>query len=175
MALGPTGVRLDPFPAFNFLVTFVDTSKPEITALNAIQNVVLGGFSECSGLEMTLQVDEHREGGNNGTVRKFPGRVSWSNIRLRRGMTFSDELWNWHYSFVTAKGRRRDGIVLLQNEEQTPVKAWIFRAGLPVRWSGPALDAAQSRVSIEELEIAHEGLELAAPAAGLATASGVPF
>jgi phage tail-like protein len=175
MALGPTGVRLDPFPGFNFLVTFVDTSSPQVTALNAIQNSVLAGFSECGGLEMTLQVDEHREGGNNGTVLKFPARVSWSNIRLRRGVTFSDELWNWHYSYAAGKGRRRDGIILLQNEQQIPVKAWIFKAGLPVRWSGPALDAGQSRISIEELEVAHQGLELAAPAAGLATASGVPF
>jgi phage tail-like protein len=175
MALGPTGVRLDPFPAFNFLVTLVDTSSPQTTALNAIQNTVLGGFSECGGLEMTLQVDEHRQGGDNGRVLKFPGRVAWSNIRLRRGVTFSDELWNWHHAFVTGDGRRRDGIVLLQNEQQTPVKAWVFSGGLPVRWSGPALDAGQSRIAIEELEIAHQGLELAAPAAGLATASGVPF
>jgi phage tail-like protein len=175
MALGPTGVRLDPFPAFNFLVTFVDTSNPKTTGLDAIRNTPLGGFSECGGLEMTLQVDEHREGGTNGKVLKFPGRVMWSNIRLRRGMTFDEALWNWHYTFVTGEGRQRDGIVLLQNEEQIPVKAWVFRGGLPVRWSGPALDAGQSRISIEELEIAHHGLELAAPGAGLATNRGVPF
>ena len=33
-----------------------------------------------------MKIEEYNEGGNNGTVLKFPGRVSWSNITLKRGM-----------------------------------------------------------------------------------------
>ena len=32
--------------------------------------------------------------------------------------------------------------------------------GIPVKWTGPSLNASQSNVAIEALEIAHEGLEL---------------
>lgn len=128
--------------------------------MSAIQNVALGGFSECSGLEMSLDVEEYREGGANGTVRKFPTRVKWTNLRLRRGMANADDLWNWHYGFVEGKAKRRDGVVVLQNDLHVPVKVWSFTRGLPIKWTGPSLNAAQSQVAVEELEIGHEGLKL---------------
>jgi phage tail-like protein len=55
---------------------------------------------------------------------------------------------------------RRDGVVTLLDEERNVVKAWSFTRGLPVKWSGPSLNAMQSQVAFEEIEIAHEGLAL---------------
>jgi phage tail-like protein len=163
------GVRLDPLPAYNFLVTIVDSTSSIPTALQVIASAAIGGFSECSGLEMTLQVEEYRAGGVNDKVLKFPTRVNWSNLRLRRGVGLTDSLWNWHNDYVQGRGKRRDGAIILQNELHIPLKVWIFRRGLPVKWTGPALNANQNQVAIEELEIAHEGLTLAS----LGTAVGV--
>jgi phage tail-like protein len=128
--------------------------------MSAITTATQGGFSECSGLEISLDVEEYREGGNNGTVLRFPSRIKWQNLRFKRGMALSDDLWNWHYSFTQGKVQRRDGLIALQDEEHNPVKVWKFTRGLPVKWTGPTLNAAQSQVAIEELEIAHEGLTL---------------
>jgi hypothetical protein len=36
--------------------------------------------------------------------------------------------------------------------------SWTFHAGLAAKWVGPELNAMQSAVAIEALEIAHEGL-----------------
>jgi hypothetical protein len=36
----------------------------------------------------------------------------------------------------------------------------MFKRGIPMKWVGPSLNAAQSNVAIESLEIAHEGLFL---------------
>jgi hypothetical protein len=36
---------------------------------------------------------------------------------------------------------------------------WSFRRGLATKWLGPDLNASQSAVAIDGLEIAHEGLE----------------
>ena len=47
---------------------------------------------------------------------------------------------------------------VLLDERGKTVRVWRFIQGLPVRWAGPALDAGQSRVAIEEIEIAHQGL-----------------
>jgi len=160
MALGGTAIRNDPFRGYNFLVTLTDSSSSLVTVLSAIQNVALGGFSECSGLEMDLDVEEYKEGGSNGTILKFPTRVKYSNIRLHRGMTTADDLWNWHYGFVEGKGKRRDGLIVLQDDLHIPARAWSFSRGLPVKWLGPSLNATDSRVAVEELEIAHEGLKL---------------
>jgi phage tail-like protein len=79
---------------------------------------------------------------------------------LKRGIALSDDLFQWHYAFVQGNVQRRDGLIALQDEEHVPVKVWKFTRGLPVKWSGPAFNATQNQVAIEELEIAHEGLTL---------------
>jgi phage tail-like protein len=166
---------VDPVGAFNFTIALIDVSSAgrlvATIASAAAEAVVSGGFAECSGLEMSMQPEEHREGGST-TVLRFPQRMTWGNVRLRRGVTLSDDLWNWHFSFAEGRGTRRDGIVTLQNDLHIPLKAWRFKRGIPVKWTGPALNAADSRVAVEELEIAHEGLELYAPSALLARVTG---
>jgi phage tail-like protein len=140
-----------------------------------VEATVTGGFTECSGLESTMTPEEHKEGGSM-TVLRFPQRMTWSNIRLKRGVTVSDDLWNWYFAYLQGKGRRRDGIITLQNELHVPFKAWRFKRGIPVKWSGPSMNAGQSQVAVEEIEIAHEGLELYAPSAGIARATrGIAF
>src|SRR4051794_35657353 len=167
---GVTRAVLDPLTSFNFTVGLIDVTSPAravaTIATALVEATVVGGFSECSGLESSMQPEEHREGGST-TVLRFPQRVTWSNVRLRRGVTVSDDLWNWYFGFVEGRGRRRDGIITLQNDLHIPYKVWRFKRGIPVKFSGPSLNAAESRIAVEEVEIAHEGLELYAPGASL--------
>ena len=160
MATSPQGVRIDPYRAFNFLITLVDSAAAPGAALQSAQNSAVGGFSECSGLEVSMDIEEYKEGGNNASILRFPTRIKWTNLKLKRGLAVADDLWNWHYSFVQGKVLRRDGVVTLQDEQQQPVKRWSFTRGLPIKWTGPALNATSNNVAIEELEIAHEGLKL---------------
>ncbi len=156
-------IRNDPVLAYNFLVTFVDSSGGggSGSTVSAIERSALGGFSEVSGLEMSLEVEEYKEGGRNDTVLQFPSRITWSHLRLKRGVALSDDLWQWHYGFVEGRGTRRDLTVTLQGDLHEPVRVWQVRRGLPIKWTGPAMNAGQSEVAVEELEIAHEGLKLA--------------
>lgn len=161
-ALGALGVRTDPLMGHNFLISLLDTSSTWATfktaAISAVTDVALGGFSECSGLEMSLDMEEVEEGGRNGTKLKFPTRVKWQNLTLKKGVGAGTALWDWHYGFAEGQGKRRDGIIVLQNDLHIPNNIWYFRRGLPVRYSGPSLNAGQSAVAIESIEIAHEGL-----------------
>jgi phage tail-like protein len=162
MVLGDVGVRGDPVLNHNFVVSLLDTSSglalAKSIALSAVFDVALGGFSECTGIEMALDVEEYREGGLNGTVLKFPTRVTWSNITLRKGIGAGTALWDWHYGFVEGNGKRRDGLIVLLTELRLPHNIWYFRRGLPVKYTGPAMNAGQSQVAIEAIEIAHEGI-----------------
>lgn len=155
-------LRSDPLLNHNFIVSLLDTSSTMAgfgsAALSAISDVLLGGFSECSGLEMSMKVEDYNEGGNNATVLKFPGRMSWGNLTLKKGVGSSSALWDWGYGFVVGKGKRRDGLVVLLNELHVPNNIWFFRRGLPLKYSGPSLNATQSSVAIESIEIAHEGI-----------------
>ena len=112
----------------------------------------------------------------NDRLHRFPTRITPSNIVLSRGVGFGEDLWLWHQEFIEGKGKRRDGFIILQNELRIPIKIWSFSRGLPVKWSGPALNAQSSAVSIETLEIAHEQLKLVmSPGALLDDLTGAIF
>jgi len=152
--------RLDPLPAFNFYVVVIDDSSAFSTALSVAAPFVLGGFAECTGLESEMGVVDYREGGVNDRVHKFPDRFTFPNIVLSRGVGFSEDIYLWHEEFLQGEGKRRNGMILLANELRIPIKVWSFERGLPVKWSGPALNAGSSALAIERLEIAHEKLTL---------------
>lgn len=155
-------LRDDPVLNHNFVITLVDSASvlgaaPAFSPGGVLASA-LAGFSECSGLEMSMQPEEYKEGGNNATVLKFANRVTWGNLTLRRGLSSSSELWDWHYGFVEGRGKRRDGVVILLDETRAPARIWCFRRGLPIKYTAPQLNAAQNGVAIEAIEIAHEGM-----------------
>jgi phage tail-like protein len=153
--------RIDPLGAFNFCLTLVDSSGVSGTLVSAAANYQAAGFSECSGLEATVEVLEYKEGGVNGYTHKFPTRASFGNITLKHGVIpTDDDFWTWHNGFVLGSGTRRDGLIVLLDESRTPAVVWQFARGVPTKWIGPAMNATQSAVAIESLEIAHEGLFL---------------
>lgn len=154
------GLRSDPVKTYNFLVSFVDTSSSISSGSVPVESVLAAGFSEASGLEMSLEVEEYKEGGRNDMVHKLPTRVTWGNLRFKRGVALSDDLWEWLYGFAEGRGKRRDGLVTLQDDLHQPVRIWQFRRGIPIKWTGPSLNATQSEVAVEELEVGHEGLTL---------------
>jgi phage tail-like protein len=159
--LSQTALRSDPVLNHNFVVSLIDTSSTlailKSAALSAIFDVALGGFSECSGLDMSLKTEDVREGGNNGAVLHFPSRVEWGAITLKKGVG-GTALWDWHYGFVEGTGKRRDGVIVLLNSQKLPANIWSFRRGLPTKYTGPQMNATQNNVAIESIEITHEGI-----------------
>jgi phage tail-like protein len=149
--------RNDPLQGFNFIISLMQTSSKLSSLITNVDVAISGGFSECTGLEGTLQVEEYPEGGENRYVHKFPTRMTYSNITLKRGITFSQDLWQWHSDYVKGKGKRLDGLIALLDQERNPVRHWAFRRGLPLKWIGPTFHATQNTVAIESLEIVHEG------------------
>ena len=172
----PVGARRDPVLAQNFAVSLLDStsalSPAAPPALAGILDAAAGGFAECAGLELTMQPEEYKEGGNNGGVLKFVGRATWANVTLKRGVARGSELWDWHFGFLEGRGRRRDGVIVLLDASRAPVQAWYFRRGLPVKYSGPSLNASQNAVAIESIEIAHEGIHQVPGIAGAAPGAG---
>lgn len=157
------GERRDPVLSHNFEISLFDSASGIAAVMNAaaaagVVDHPAGGFNECTGLGVSLDVEEYQEGGRNGTVLKFPTRVKHNPITLKRGLGLGSELWDWFHGFIVGNGRRRDGVIVVLDGSRQPHTMWGFRRGLPMRWDGPALNANQSAVSIEAVEIAHEGL-----------------
>jgi phage tail-like protein len=144
--MAETGDRNDPYSAFNFLVE--------------VDGVTQAGFSECSGLTTETDPIEYRNGDEDITVRKLPGLRKYTNISLKRGFTDSKELWQWRKSVMDGQTERQPGAIVVLNEAREPALRFTFREGWPCKWEGPTLNAKNNEVSIETLEICHEGLVL---------------
>jgi phage tail-like protein len=127
-----------------------------------------GGFQECSGLDLEMEVQESREGGRNYGLVQHIGRARHTPIVLKRGMWYGEsghvngEIWQWMRRILTNEGPpvRYDGTVEVKGEDDTVVARWKFDRGLPARVQGPQLNGKTGDIAIEELHIAHEGLSL---------------
>lgn len=149
-----------PLPSYKFIVTLdpADAYLPPVQAA-LVSLVALGDFQQVKGLGADLEVMPYAEGGVNDFVHQLPVRHTWNRISLQRGLVRDPGLWFWYMAGLTQSlGARRDGAILLLTPAGTPAIAWIFRAGIAVKWSGPDLNAMQNAVAIESLEIAHHGI-----------------
>lgn len=153
-------IDLGPLPAFHFYIALVEDPDSPFAAVSVAQAFVMGGFSECTGLESEIEVEELKAGGRNDRVFRFPTRAAYANVTLSRGVGFGEDLYLWHEEFLRGEGKRRNGLIFLANEMRVPIKTWAFERGIPVKWSGPSLNAGSSATAIEKLEIAHEKLTL---------------
>lgn len=168
-------IRNDPTLAYNFYINLFDSTSSGAAvatsiALTPLVIDPLAGFSECTGLEMSLETEDYEEGGNNGTVLRFPTRAKWGEITLKKGMSWRTELFDWYYGFTQGIARRKDGLIILMNERHEPHTVWNFRRALPIKYIAPQLNAQQSNVAIESLTLVHEGMSLVGGAAGLVDA-----
>jgi phage tail-like protein len=129
-----------------------------------------GGFQECAGLEVEMDVQELQEGGRNDGVIRRVGRGKYTNVVLKRGMFYGTDdrvnpaLWNWLQGILNGirPVARYDGTVqVLAGDRETVLATWRFTRGLPAKVTGPQLNARTGEVAVEELHIAHEGLFLA--------------
>src|SRR5262249_41362310 len=145
-----TGKPVDPYRNFNFLVE--------------IDGIAQGSFAECSGLGATTEVIEAREGSENTTVRKLPGKTTYSDITLKWGTTSSNELWRWRERVIEGDVDRKNGsIVVFDLRNKQEVLRWNFVRAWPSRWEGPAFSAKGNDLAIETLVLAHEGVGRATP------------
>lgn len=129
-----------------------------------VDGLTIGAFTEVSGLSVQIEVEELAEGGQNQYTHKLPGRMKWPNLVLKRGITDTDNLFEWFTKssgegFSGAQNRleRRNGAVTLFNAAGKQVCKWRFIEAYPVKWTGPRLAAASRDLAVEELEVCHCG------------------
>jgi phage tail-like protein len=129
-----------------------------------VDDVIMGSFHEVSGLGVQLEVEEIVEGGNNESAVKLPGRLKWTNLVLKRGITDNNHLLEWMETFSgdgfagkSNQVQRRTGSISLFDSMHQEVRSWHFREAMPVRWTGPQFAAGSNAVAMEELEVSHGG------------------
>ena len=144
--------------------TYQRDPKPTGKFLFEVDGLEIGTFTEVSGLSVDVEVETVEEGGENQFVHKLPGRMSWPNVVLKRGVTQSDNLFAW-LSKTSGTGvagqnnklERRSAAVTLLAADGSRLRHWDLIGAFAVKWTGPSFEATSTEPATEELEIAHHG------------------
>jgi phage tail-like protein len=139
--------RDDPFRNFRFRVE--------------IDGVAEAHFSEVAIGETTTEAIDYREGNEPTHVRKLPGLTKYGNITLKRGVTDSQVLWQWHKDILDGKiGNKRKMVKLIVIDEAGLDKAsFVIAEAWPTKYDPSDLNAKGNEVFIELLELVNEGIE----------------
>jgi len=129
-----------------------------------IDGIANSNFKEFSGGDIEIEVVEHRETANKGNVviRKVPGNTKYGNIVLRRGVTDDKKLWDWMKKCVDsgAIANRKNGTITMYDNNSSAIRKISFTNGWICKYKIPAVDASKNEVSIEEIEICVEKVEI---------------
>ena len=121
-------------------------------------------FSECDGLEMTMDVKTIREGGNNGKQIRLTGPINYGQVTMKRGMTATFDLWDWFNLMLQDPSLRSDAeVVIFAPDGQTERARFLLSRCVPVKLKAPPLNAKDAAVAIEELQLSYESLTLKKP------------
>ncbi|HBC05610.1 MAG TPA: phage tail protein [Aequorivita sp.] len=138
----------NPYPpvSFHFKVEFNGISSQD----KDVQ------FQSVSGLSVDIETEEFAEGGENRFKHKFPVRSKFPNLVLKRGMVTDSQLIKWcrdaieSFDFAPV-----DLTVKLLNENHEPLVTWNVVHAYPIKWDVAELNAEQSKVTIETIELAY--------------------
>ena len=146
-----------PLPVFRFRVRF--TVATEKSGVSGERLLCGGAFSECSGLEATMEPKAIKAGGHNYGEFQRAGRVNFSTIILKRGVTKNRDLWQWFQLVGNgAYAYRLKAEVTLHDFDDKVIMAWQMMNALPTKFKAADFNSTFSQVAIEELHFVHEGL-----------------
>ena len=154
--------RFDPYKNFKFRVKW--------------DGRYVAGISKMSALKRTTEVVKHREGGDNSTTRKSPGRTDYAEITLERGVThdleferWANKVWSYGHAQAPSDQRaqesslkdfRKDIIIDVFNEAGQKVLSYhVHRCWVSEYQALPDLDANANAVAIQTIKLEHEGWE----------------
>ena len=140
--------REDPLVAFKFGLE--------------ISGKLSGFFTSVAGIGSESEVVEHKVVSDKGEtiIQKLPGRLTWTEVTLKRGVTSNIDIWNWRKLVVDGKvaDARTNCSIIAYDQTQKEIARWNFENAWPSKVVGPELDSSSTNYMIEDVTIVHEGM-----------------
>lgn len=137
-------------------------------------NLIFGGFTEVTGLDVQLDIETYQEGGNNYAPLVFRKPAKYSNIVLKRGASLRTDLWDWHQQVLAGSLPviRKSGLIIMFDRSRgaisgnsdvdgwlrVPLAAWYVERALPEKVEGPSFKATEEAVAFESVTLRHQGV-----------------
>ena len=126
-----------------------------------IDGLQVAGFSEVAIGATTTEAIDYREGNEPLRVRKLPGITKYGNVSLKRGVTDTRELFDWHQQIVQGQisSSRRNVVIVVLGEAGDDRARFVVSNAWPTKYDPSDLNAKGNEVFVECLELANEGIE----------------
>ena len=135
--------RVDPYRAYNFTL---------------LTGVSQGHFTECSAPGVRINPIRYVEGGDQ-IVHQLAGRVEYTEVTLRYGLTDSAELWEWLVKSIEGTPEYRNVSIVMQGPGGIGEGVgWNLNDAWPCQWRGAPLNAQASEIAIESLTLCYESI-----------------
>lgn len=123
-----------------------------------LENTEIARFTGVSGLGYEAEVVTFQDTLGNGDIvtRKRPGRISYSDIVLTRGLSADNALVEWYQTVLDGAVERKNGSIVMFDPAGEENGRWNFHDAWISSWSASDLDASTDEVVIEEVTITHE-------------------
>ncbi|MEX6686839.1 phage tail protein [Danxiaibacter flavus] len=121
-------------------------------------------FQEVTGLTSETQVIEYRVGNSKAfTNVKMPGLKKYGNVTLKKGIFKDDKkLWDMYNKVTMNTFERVTVVISLLDEANGVAMSWNLTNAFPAKMTVTDMKADANEPAIETMELAHEGLTLAA-------------
>jgi phage tail-like protein len=142
--------REDPLVAFKFGLE--------------IEGKLSGLFTNVSGIgsetEVITQKVQNSETGED-MIQQIPGRLTWTPITMKRGVTSSMDIWEWRQQVVEGKidDARTNCSIIAYNQANEEIARWNLENAWPSKVVGPEMDSGSTTYMMEDVTIVHEGVE----------------
>ncbi len=118
-------------------------------------------FQKVSGLSAEVTTTTLEEGGQNLYTHRFPQRISYNNLVLERGFVVGSPLnIEFNAAMSLFKFAPSNVLVTLLSETKIPLAAWLFMKAYPVKWATSDLNAGETTVLVDTLELAYTRMQI---------------
>lgn len=114
-------------------------------------------FQEVTGISRELEVITVNEGGENRFSHKLPGRATYPNLILKRGLLLDTAIRKWCKDAIYEMDIHPTTIwVKLLNNKHEPLQTYTFHNVWPKKWSASDLQSDSNSIMIESLELCYQ-------------------
>ena len=123
-----------------------------------IEGLTVGEFTNVEGMGSETEIIEYQDA-EDLVLRKRPGRHKYTNIKLKRGWTDNNQLWDWRMAVTRGDVQRRSGAIIICSDDGTEISRYNFYEAWPTKAGGFDQDGKGNGTNIEEYDLAVERLE----------------
>lgn len=126
-------------------------------------------FQQVGGLQVELETESRKEGGENRFEHVLPMRTRYPVLTLQRGLVVSSGLLHWCADTFSALDQNvidsgptstliqpKDILVALLNENHEALCTWNIFHAWPRKWNLTKLNAEENTIAIETIELQYQ-------------------